>query len=124
MKRSEFKAMLRTSPSAKHNVLEAELVARLAEDAMSDLLKRIARTDITQLWDPEEPQLPKRLSIVGEDISWGDSSPWPKKREDVYREAAARYNAVERLVDDRNFPAGLTPATVRRTLEDEREKLR
>lgn len=83
---------------------------------------------------PEEPELPKRVEkdtvtciLVPEGTNrsrdgLGRLGRLPEEHSlvAIAREAAARYNAVERLVDDRNFPAGLTPATVRRTLEDER----
>lgn len=127
MKKSEFirRAM---NPGTTVQVISEELAiqqAALAEEAARELLRRIARTDITEVWDPEEPELPRRvqkseasnlLVPEGQGMAIGGGI-----ERAIAFEAVARYNAWERLCELFRFH-GL-PGEAERFLAEERSRL-
>jgi hypothetical protein len=126
MKRSEF-VTRHTQGGTPNDRAEAEMAANLSEEAARDLLRRIARTDIAEVWDPEEPELPERVVPVrfcGTCLSLDPAEGLPggtAEHEARVREAAARYNAVGRLLDG---PRGLIHVDhIERTLRLERARL-
>lgn len=84
------------------------------------------------LWDPEEPKLPKRLGVWGGRLTVPDESGWRYATLGEYKEAAARYNTMEEFSEwleeemERGGRArGLSAAGTRQQmLAQEREKLK
>lgn len=103
MKKSKFIERL------KNEAAPIPWAVSLAEEATREALARAGRAD-AEPWDPEEPELPERISE--EDLNPFDGVRHPglqelsrQRRQKIRREAAARYNAVER------FLSGLEDAT-------------
>ena len=107
MKKSEYKRWI--AAGFKDLARPTEYAADLAERAGAK-------------WDPEEPELPKRLSVEFRTLTVPDESGSRYASEREVREAVARYNAWERLC--RLFEYHRLPGEAERFLTEERERLR